>query len=97
MRAAGLMAMATIIEILLRALRNGLWFQTALWLGAVAFSIAVLPRMLLPILYPDHEEEVRQLKEKLAREEAERERREALKGSGEVRSGSAKKRNRNRR
>ena len=69
MRLAGLIALGVIGEILLRNLKGGNWGSVAIGLGMLAFAIIVLPRLLLPVMWPEHAQEVRKLREDHQKEE----------------------------
>ena len=63
MRLAGLCSLGVIGEILLRNLQGGQWGSVAIGLGMTRFAIIVLPRLLMPIVWPEHKEQVRKLRE----------------------------------
>ena len=63
MRLAGLISLGVIGEILLRNLKGGNWGSVGVGLGMTTFAIIVLPRLLMPVLWPQHAEEVRKLRE----------------------------------
>ena len=69
MRLAGLCSLGVIAEILLRNLKGGNWGSVGFGLGLTAFAVIVLPRLLLPLLWPEHKEEVRKLHEDHRREQ----------------------------
>jgi hypothetical protein len=63
MRLAGLISLGVIGEILLRNLKGGNWGSVGIGLGLTAFAIIVLPRLLMPLMWPEHADEVRKLRE----------------------------------